>query len=392
MYLDNFYERFKVDKEVAYKAKFNPYYNCVGSGLDDPLIIEGEKYINLAANNYLGLGADERVKKAAIAAVEKYGVSLCGTPVATGYIELYRNVERKLSSFVGLEDTIIFPSCYQANNGLFTAICGKEDLILVDHYAHSSLIEGIRCVGCKIRPFLHNNIEHLEKNLKNSSKYREIFIVTESVFSTEGSIAPLREIYELGMKYNALTIVDDSHGIGVVGKGGRGILQESGIEDFKGIYTASLGKAIASTGGIISGNKDIIEYLRYYCPQLVYSTGIAPAMLGAVQEVLDIIEKDFENLSKKLWNYRDTIRNSLLLNGFDLCEGQAPIISVKTGDSLKTILLSKSFYNKKILTTPFIEPSVPRKEGRLRLIASANLSPKTIEKVTEMIDEIGREL
>jgi len=392
MYLDDFYHRFRVDKELANKAEFNPYYNCIQSGLEDPLIIEGEEYINLAANNYLGLGADKRVKKAAIDAVGKYGVSLCGTPVATGYIELYRKVERKLSLFLGLDDTVVFPSCYQANNGLFAAISGKEDLILVDHFAHSSLIEGIKCVGCKIRPFLHNNIEHLEKILKNSTKYRQIFIVTESVFSTEGSIAPLKEIYELGKNYNALVIVDDSHGIGVIGKGGRGILEECGIKDFKGLYTASLGKGIASTGGIISGRGDIIEYLRYYCPQLVYSTAVVPSVLGAIDEVLTIIENEFNKLSKKLWNYRNVIRNSLLSNGFSLCEGQAPIISIKTGASLKTIMMAKSFYNKKILTTPFIEPSVPPNEGRVRIIAGANLSQEAIERVTQIIDEIGKEI
>ncbi|MDQ2087525.1 pyridoxal phosphate-dependent aminotransferase family protein [Herbivorax sp. ANBcel31] len=392
MRLDSFYNRLKVDKQVIEKAEFNPYYNCIESGLDNLLIIDGEEYVNLAANNYLGLGADKRLKRAAINAVEKYGVSLCGTPVATGYIELYKRVERKISKFLSLEDTVIFPSCYQANNGLFATIAGKEDLILVDHYAHSSLIEGIKSVGCKIRPFLHNNPEHLEKILKNSSKYRQVFIVTESVFSTEGSIAPLKEIYELGIKYGAVTVVDDSHGIGVIGKNGKGVLEECGIENFKGIYTASLGKAIAASGGVISGSREIIEYLRYFCPQLVYSTGISPALLGAVEKVLDIIETEFDKLGKKLWDYRDTIRNRLILNGFDLCDGKAPIISIKTGDALKTVLFAKSFYNKKILTTPFVEPSVPPNEGRLRLIAGANLSKKSIEKACEKIDEIGREI
>ncbi|TYQ14568.1 UNVERIFIED_CONTAM: glycine C-acetyltransferase [Acetivibrio alkalicellulosi] len=392
MGVDSFLNRLKVDKQVIERAEFNPYYNCIESGLEDPVIVDGKQYINLAANNYLGLGADIRVKKAAINAVKKYGISMCGTPVATGYIELYRRVEREISKFLTLEDTVILPSCYQANNGLFAAIARKEDLILVDHYAHSSLIEGIKCVGCKIRPFLHNNTNHLEKILKNSSKYRQIFIVTESVFSTEGSIAPLKEIYELGMKYGAVTVVDDSHGIGVIGKSGRGILEDSGIEDFKGIYTASLGKAIGVSGGIISGNKEIIEYLRYFCPQLVYSTGISPALLGAVEKVLEIIEKEFDILGKKLWDYRDIIRNRLVLNGFDLCDGMAPIISIKTGDALRTVLLAKSFYNRRILTTPFVEPSVPPNEGRLRLIAGANLSKKSIDKVTSLIDEIGRDI
>lgn len=391
MYLDSFYKRFKLDKGLAQKTGFNPYYSRIESGLDDPLIIEGEEYINLAANNYLGLATDKRVKEASVKAVEKYGASLCGTPIATGYIEPYRRLEEKLSNFLGLEDTIIFPSCYQANNGLFTAIAGKEDLIAVDHFAHSSLIQGIKSVGCKIRPFLHNNADHLEKILKSSSQYRQTFIVTESVFSTEGNIAPLKEISELAEKYNAVIVIDDSHGIGVIGSTGKGILEECDIENFRGIYTASLGKALACSGGIVSGNKDIIEYLRYYCPHLVYSTALPPSVLGAAERVLEIVEKEFGQISKKLWLYKDIISKSLITNGFSLSNGEAPIISIKTGDAESTLLLAKSFYHKKVLTTPFIEPSVPPGEGRLRLIAGANLFEESIEKVIKSIDMIGNE-
>ncbi|WP_291634766.1 pyridoxal phosphate-dependent aminotransferase family protein [Clostridium sp.] len=392
MSFDKFYERYKLDKNIVEKIGFNPYYRELKSALSDPISIEGENFINLASNNYLGLADDERVKEAACRAIKSYGTSLCGTPIATGYIDLFKAVEDKLSVFIGLESSILLPSCYQANNGLFSAIAGKEDLIIVDHYAHSSLIEGIKAVGCRIRPFRHNNMEHLEQILKQNSKYRQSFIVTESVFSTDGTIAPFKEIVALASKYNALPIIDDSHGLGVIGKSGKGILEEASIDNYRGIYTASLGKAFANSGGIIAGPKSIIEYLRYYCPHLVYSTALPPSSLGGIEKVIDIIEKDFDNISKRMWNYRNNISNCLTLNGFKLAEGKAPITSIVTRSSGATIYLAKKFYENKILTTPFIAPSVPLNQGRVRLIAGANLKEESIEKVLKIIKNIGMEL
>ncbi|NLD47662.1 MAG: pyridoxal phosphate-dependent aminotransferase family protein [Clostridiaceae bacterium] len=388
MYLQEFYNRCKVDKSLAEKTGFNPYYNLIQSGLNDPLIIEGREFISLASNNYLGLAADERVRNACIKAIEKYGASLCGTPIATGYTDLYKTLEDKLSSFLGLEDTIILPSCYQANNGLFSAIAGKEDLIVADHFVHSSLLEGIKAAGCKIRPFLHNNIEHLEQVMQNSSKYRQVFIVTESVFSTEGSIAPFKEIVEIARRYNAVSVVDDSHGVGVIGSSGRGVLEECHISGFDGIYTASLGKALANSGGIISGKKEIIDYLRYYCSHLVYSTAIVPSVLAGVLEVLAIIEQDFEKISNRMWNYKELISSALLSSGFEVIGGKAPITSIACGDAESTLALAKAFYDSSIITTPFIEPSVPRNQGRVRLIAGANLKEESVEKAAKIIKSL----
>ena len=390
MYLDDFYERFVLDESLAERAGFNPYYREIQSGLGDPILIDGREFINLASNNYLGLADDTRVKEAAIKAVEKYGASLCGTPIATGYVNLLKKMEDRLSKFTGLEASVILPSCYQANNGLLLALAGKEDVIIVDHYAHSSLIQGIKAVGCKIRPFLHNDVEHLSKILEQSTGYRQVFIVTESVFSTDGTIAPLKDIVELSIKYNAVPVVDDSHGIGVIGKMGRGILEQQGIKDFQGIYTASLGKALANTGGVISGEKGVIDYLRYYCPHLVYSTALAPSVLGGIEMVLDIIDSDFEEISRRMWFYKDVIHNSLIEAGFETASGGAPINSILAGSPENTILLAKKLFENNILSTPFIPPSVPINEGKVRLIAGANLKEETIERAADIIKKAGK--
>lgn len=389
MGLERFYNRLYIDKGVAERLGFNPYYCSIESALKDPITINGEEYINLASNNYLGLAADERVIEKVIEAVKQYGVSMCGTPIATGYIDMFKRLEKRLSDFLNLEDTIIFPSGYQANSGLFFPIADK-DLIIVDHFAHASLIQGVKLPGCKIKPFLHNNVAHLEKLLKNSYGYRHIFVVTESVFSTEGSIAPFDEIVKLCEIYKAIPVVDDSHGIGVIGKSGKGILEEKNIKNFQGIYTASLGKALANTGGIISGKKELIEFLRYSCSSLIYSTALPPAMLAGVEEVINIIEKEFESISKRMWLYKNLIKNSLSECNFDFVRSEAPINSIKGGTLENTISIAKDLFENKILSTPFVPPSVPLNQGKIRLIAGANLKETTIEKVLQALKKISK--
>lgn len=381
---------FKLDKSIVKKINFNPYYNEIQSELGNNITVNNNKYINLAANNYLGLANDKRIKQAAMNAINKYGLSLCGTPIATGYTDLFKSVEKKISNFIGLDDAIIFPSCYQANNGLFNIIVNQEDIVFVDHYAHSSLIQGIKNAGCKISPFLHNNINHLENLLKKSKEYKNAFVVTESVFSTEGNIAPINEIYKLSNKYNAKLIIDDSHGIGVIGENGKGILDYYNINNFNGIYTASLGKAIANSGGVICGDKVLIEYLRYNIPHLIYSTAIVPSILGGILKTIEILEKDFIKISKRMFNIKDIIKNTLKKSGFNILESKSAINSIFGGNREITIMIAKLFFKENILVTPFIEPSVPINKGVVRLIAQANLNKKTISEVVNKIKRIGK--
>lgn len=384
-----FYRRMKLDDSLVQQTGFNPYYCHIQSDLGDPIRIDGQDYTNLASNNYLGLASDPRVKKAVVQAIEKYGASLCGTPIATGCIDLFHRLEKKAAAFVGLEDAVILPSGYQANNGIFTAVAGKEDVILIDHYAHSSLIEGAKAVGCKIRPFLHNDPEHVKSILGKLKGFRQAFVVTESVFSTEGSIAPFREIADACKTFQAIPVVDDSHGIGVIGKTGRGVLEHFGLNEYSGLYTASFGKAIANAGGIIAGNQTVIDHLRYYCPHLIYSTALTPGILAGIEQVLEIIATEFESLSRRMWEYRERIRRALQAAGFSLVSGQAPINSIIAGSPARTFLLAKEFFRNHILTTPFVFPSVPLNEGRVRLIAGANLREESIKSVLAAIPVIA---
>ena len=383
-----FYDAHILDDRVARVAGFNPYYPNIQSGLDDPIIIDGKEFINLASNNYLGLSCDPRVIEAAVEGVKKYGVSMCATPVASGYSDLFREAEEKLSEFAGVEDSVIFPSCYQANNGLFQAIAGTDDLILIDRFAHSSLIEGIKVVGCKYRPFRHNDVNHLEEILKKSSRFNQVFVVTESVFSTEGSIAPFKEINNLCEKYDAIPVVDDSHGIGVIGENGKGILEYSGITKYNGIYTASLGKALAASGGMVGAKKSLIHYLRYSVSHLIYSTAVLPGSMSALLTVIQIIQNEFQPMAVRMWDYSRQISDALMLSGILLTNSSTPIRSICSGNSVETLKLARKLYELGILTTPFIYPSVPENEGRIRLIAGANLKISSIDYVVRCFSKL----
>ena len=386
---ESFYAGHRLDDRVAREAGFNPYYPPIGSSLGDPLLIGGREFINLASNNYLGLANDPRVVEAAIGGLRKYGVSMCSTPVAAGYSELFRQAEETMAAFTGLEAVLVFPSCYQANNGLFQAIARPADLIVVDRFAHSSLLEGIRAAGCKYRPFLHNDPGHLEEILRRSGSFGQVFVVTESVFSTEGSIAPFREICDLCIRYGAIPVVDDSHGIGVIGANGKGILEHAGIGEFQGIYTASLGKALATAGGIVAGRRSLIDCLRFSVSHLLYSTALIPAALSAAIEVTGIITREFPAISARMWRHARTLGDGLRAAGYTVAGNGAPIVSVCSGGSVDTLVLSKRMYEKGILGTPFIWPSVPEQQGRIRLIAGANLRPESVDRAVAIFHEIA---
>ncbi len=380
--------RIEYDDSPLRNIGHNPYYHSICGGQDDPLIVNGREMINLATNNYLGLSNDARIKEAYIEAIRKYGVSMCATPVAGGYTELFEKTQSKLSGFIGVESVLLYPSCYQANNGIFSAVARKEDLILFDRFAHSSLIQGIRTVGCKALPFSHNDTVSLEHILKTHTGYPKVFVVTESVFSTEGSIAPFKEIYDLCVKYGAVPVVDDSHGIGVIGKQGRGILSHSGITDYDGIYTTSMGKAMANNCGVIGGCKELISYLSYFSSHLVYSTALPPSVIAGIAKTVEIVESEFNERKNRISFYSGRIKNSLTGYGFRISNGEAPITSIIGGDTEHTLEISKQLYDSGVLSTPFVYPSVRKNEGKVRLIAGANLKEESIERAVKIFGNI----
>ncbi len=368
------FESLSMDLSLADRMGFNPYYLKMVRGGQGELKVDKKELFDLASNDYLGLATDPRIKTAMTDAVNRFGSSFCGTPIAAGYAAILAELESAIADMVGLESAVIFPSGYQANSSLFCSIADASDVIAVDHYAHASLVQGIKASGAGIKPFLHNDIRHLEKQLAAARSYRRIFVVTESVFSTEGSVAPFDDICELCKRYKAIPVIDDSHGIGVIGKNGRGILEYKYIRGYEGIYTASLGKALANTGGVIAGRSEFINYLRYNCNGLIYSTALVPASAGGLLASIAIIINEFPRLGKLMWDNHSALASKLKEAGFILKGGEAPIVSIACGAPERAVALAKDLFNRGILSTPFLPPSVPPEQSVLRLIIGAKVN------------------
>jgi 7-keto-8-aminopelargonate synthetase-like enzyme len=385
------FNRVDVDLRLADELQFNPYYPAIQSRKPGKVKIGDRWFVDCASNDYLGLAADSALKKTCADTISRYGVSLCGTPIAAGGNCLLKEMEERIASFTGCEDTMAFPSCYQANVSFFRTLCTKEDVILIDHYAHASLVEGAKAAGCRIMPYLHNDCDHLEKHLRRSRSKGNIFIVTESVFSTEGTIAPFDKIYELCERYGALPVIDDSHGIGVIGEGGAGVLSHFGIHHYEGIYTASLGKALANSGGIIGAGKNVITALKYRCPGSMYSTAVVPAVAAGVLHVMGRLQSEYQLLRDALQNNVDTVNEVIDAKGFQRAGGAAPIISMKCGSIRNTLRCARAFFTKGVVVTPFVEPSVPPGNGVVRIIPGAGIAVDECREAVSRLDNGWRE-
>jgi len=378
-----------IDRSPLDAVGFNPYYRSLGGLQHGQPWIGRSPFFDLASNDYLGLASDRRIHEAMDSAIREYGSSMCGTPIATGYASIFAQLEAELAQFIGLPAAVLFPSCYQANVSILSTIAKPHDVIFIDHYAHASLGQGAKTAGCKVKPFLHNDMGHLETQLASCAGFHRKFIVTESVFSTEGGLAPLRSIVDLSRRFEAVPVVDDSHGLGVIGASGRGILEHDALGDFPGIYTASLGKALANAGGVVAGDAEFIEAIRYSCPGLIYSTALSPASVAGTLAALEIVSSEFGRLGDLMWKNHRLLIEALKEQGFSLAQGTAPIAAIRVGSATHTLALAKEFYSKGILATPFIPPSVPQGGGVLRCILGAKLTGLSLEDLIESIHHLG---
>jgi glycine C-acetyltransferase len=331
----------------------------------------GREILNLCANNYLGLADDPRVVAAASATLQERGFGMASVRFICGTQDIHRQLEERLSAWLRQEDTILFPSCFDANGGVFEALLDQRDAVISDALNHASIIDGVRL--CKAQRFRYANrdMAELEARLKEAEDARYRLIVTDGVFSMDGYYAPLDEICALADRYDALVMVDDSHAVGFVGEGGRGTPARFGVEDRIDILTGTLGKALGgASGGYVAARREIVAVLKQRARPYLFSNSVAPAVVGASLAVLDILAES-DDLRRQLERNASRFREGMAAAGFDLLPGEHAIVPVMFGDAVVASGVAQRLWEAGVYAVAFSYPVVPHGQARIRVQLSA---------------------
>ena len=348
--------------------------------------------INLCANNYLGLANHPTIIAAAHKALDEYGYGMASVRFICGTQVIHKELEERISQFLGTEDTILYPSCFDANGGLFETLLSVEDAVISDALNHASIIDGIRLCKASRYRYQNNDMDDLETQLKDAAESREKLIVTDGVFSMDGTIANLGDICDLADRYGAMTMIDDCHSSGFLGETGRGTHEYRDVMGRIDIITGTLGKALGgASGGFTSGRKEIVGWLRQRSRPYLFSNSVAPAIAATSIAVLDLLESDL-GLRARLHENAARFRAGMSDLGFDLKPGEHPIIPVMLGDAKLASDMADRLLKHGIYVIGFSFPVVPQGQARIRTQMSAGLSEKQIDQAIEAFGAVGREL
>jgi len=336
-------------------------------------LADGKKVINMCANNYLGLGNNEEVIKAAKESYSTYGYGLSSVRFICGTQKVHKELEKKLSSFLGTDDTILYSSCFDANGGLFETLLTDEDAVISDELNHASIIDGVRLCKAKRFRYKNNNMDDLRAKLEEAKDFRIKLIATDGVFSMDGIVADLKSICDLADEYDALVMVDDSHATGFMGATGRGTPEHCGVSGRVDIITGTFGKALGgASGGFTSGKKEIIDLLRQRSRPYLFSNTLAPAVASGSLKVLEIIENDL-SMREKLFENTKLFAEKVKEIGLDVINGGTPIIPVMLYDEHKAVEMARRMMEKGVYVVAFSYPVVPKGKARIRTQLSAAL-------------------
>ena len=378
----------ELDAQGLYKRE-----RVIGSGQQAAVrLADGREVINLCANNYLGLANHPLLREAAHRALDRYGYGVASVRFICGTQTVHRDLEHRLTAFLGTEDTILYSSCFDANGGLFETLTDEGDAIISDALNHASIIDGIRLSKARRLRYANRDMGELEKCLRESRDARTRLVVTDGVFSMDGTIAPLREICDLADRYQAVVIVDDSHATGFMGTRGRGTHEYCGVMDRVDILTGTLGKALGgASGGYTSGRREVVEWLRQRSRPYLFSNSIAPVVAATTLRVLDLLDT-MPELRTRLWDNAAYFRERMKELGFDLVAGEHPIIPVMLGDAKLAVRMAERLLELGVYVVGFSYPVVPLGKARIRTQMSAGLTREQLDTAIGAFATAGREL
>ena len=383
-----------IDSELDSLHQAGLYNNIrsLGSPQGAWLQVDGKKVLNFSSNNYLGLANNPRMKQAAKKAIDEYGVGPAAVRTIAGTMDLHVELDRRLAKFKGVESAISFQSGFTANLAVIPALVGKEDVIFSDELNHASIIDGCRLSRAKVIRYKHLSAEHLKELLETHRKdFRRAMVITDGVFSMDGDVAPLDEIYEVSKGHDVILMVDDAHGEGVLGKGGRGIVDHFGLHGKIEIEVGTLSKAFGVVGGFVAGDPKIVEWLHQRGRPFLFSSAMTVPDVAACIAAIDILEESTE-LVDKLWANGDLFKKELRKMGFDTGKSVTPITPVILGEAELARKFSKELYDAGVFGMAISFPTVPKGTARIRVMISASHSADDLEYGLDAFEKVGKKL
>ncbi|MDP2157530.1 MAG: pyridoxal phosphate-dependent aminotransferase family protein, partial [Nitrospirota bacterium] len=367
-----------------------PYFRIIESAQDPEVVIDGRKMIMVGSNNYLGLTNHPKVKEACIEAVRKYGSGCAGSRFLNGTLDIHVQLEEKLARFIRKEAALVFSTGFQVNLGVISALVGKDDIVIIDKMDHASIIDGCRLTYGGVKKYRHNDMADLERVLQQHDDKSKI-IVVDGVFSMEGDIVNLPKVVELAKAYGARLMVDDAHGVGVLGKTGRGTAEHFGVEKDVDLIMGTYSKSLASIGGFIAGSEEVIHYIKHFARALIFSASPPPASVAAVSAALDIIESEPERIDQ-LWKNTNKMLKGFRDLGFETGASETPIIPVIVGENEIAFKAAMMLQEEGVFVNVAISPAVPEGHALIRTSYMATHTEEQLDRVLTAFAKVGKAL
>lgn len=365
------------------------YFRRISSQQDPVVTIDGKQLIMLGSNNYLGLASHPEVKAAAVAAIETFGTGCAGSPLLNGSLTLHAELEDRLATFMKCEAALIFTTGFQVNLGVLSCLLGRHDTVFLDALDHACIIDGARLGLAKQVKFRHNDAADLDEKIRLSPADRGRLIVIDGVYSMEGDIAPLREIVEVKRRHGVRLMIDDAHGIGVLGEHGRGTGEHFGLEDDVDLVMGTFSKSLACVGGFVAGDRYVIDYIRHNARSQIFAASMPPSSVAAVLKALEIVEREPERRAR-LWENTHYMKAALDNLGFDTGDAASPVIPIMVGDDFTAYRMVADLHEEGVFANPVVSPAVAEGNAMLRTSYMATHTREHLDKALVALERVGR--
>ncbi|MCW8984586.1 MAG: pyridoxal phosphate-dependent aminotransferase family protein [Thermoanaerobaculales bacterium] len=379
------------DADAVRDSGFYPYFRMIASGQDPVVTMNGQQVIMLGSNNYLGLTNHPEIKQAAAAALESYGTGTAGSRFLNGTLDIHVELEEKLAQFMRRETALTFSTGFAVNLGVISSLIGRKDVVILDNLDHACILDGARLSFGRVLKYAHNDMDALEERLRSVEDDRSTMIVVDGVFSMEGDLADLPRIVELKKKFNARLMVDDAHGIGVMGEHGRGTTEHFGLENEADLVMGTFSKSLAAVGGFVVGDSKVIDYIKHNARSLMFSASPPPASVASVIKALEIIEREPER-RQRLWEHTDYMKREFSTMGYDTGDSASPVIPLVVGEDMTAFMMSKRLQEEGVFANPVVSPAVPEGRALMRTSYMATHTRDHLDGALDVFRKVGHEL